>query len=174
MHRAHLVNVLRTAVLLVAIGAVALVFHVRPVGAFPERRDIATAACSNTELVTVRSRAAHELCSVTTTRLSAAHNHICTLIASASASRGLSGAGRFIFGLAIDGFPNQIDADRTIEFTNLSEADERLISVSTNVTVAVAPGQHTFRFNARKSVDSASNIGVFPSNLSVICMPKRA
>jgi hypothetical protein len=80
----------------------------------------------------------------------------------------------YIFGLGLDGGFNDSPeraSERNLEFAGTDAFDIFNKSVTTTVTFSVSPGDHIFRFNARKADATNPNVTVDDASMSVVCMP---
>jgi hypothetical protein len=135
-----------------------------------ETDDIGAAGSSFTSNILINSTVPVFLIDEATSALSGAHGHTCTVTASAAVLFG--GNGMYIFSLHLDGGGSQLAAERTIEFTDNPDNDEGFKPVSTNITLNVTPGNHTFTFRARKAAAANTNATVDSGTLSVECVRK--
>lgn len=110
------------------------------------------------------------LVSVATANLSAAHNHICLVTASAEANWG--GNGSYIFGLSMDGGAVVAESERRIEFVDTADNDSTWTEVSTTYAFTNVSGSHTFYFSARKNAAGNANMTVTASSMTLVCVKK--
>ncbi len=115
-----------------------------------------------------------ELLSVSA-NLANAHGHVCAVTGSANVDYGTDTdvGNRYIFGLRVDGVGSDLPepaSEMELEFVGTADFDIFNKSITTNFTFSVGPGDHTFRFNARKASSTNPDITVANSSMSVVCL----
>jgi hypothetical protein len=137
------------------------------------RADIGADGNSTTVDDLIDGTSPDSLVSVGTADLSADHNHVCVVTASAEAAH-TSGTGVFIFGLSMDAEgTTRSGSNRRIEmFDNGGINDDSFEEVSTTLAFTGVSGNHTFTFSARRE-SGTGTITVTASSITVVCTQKR-
>lgn len=138
-----------------------------------DRDDVRAGGSSTTADDIITSTTPDELLQVSG-NLANAHGHVCAVVGSANVDYGTDSdvGNRYIFGLRVDGssvdLPEAV-TEMELEFVGTPDFDIFNKSITVNHTFSVGPGDHIFRFNARKALSTNPNITVANSSMSVVC-----
>lgn len=169
-------NIALTIMLLIALAATATMAQASndpPVKVFTATMDdIGSDGIQTSTDTVIDSTAQKSLLFVETPKLSTSHPHICTVIASAEATRTNNANGVYVFSLAMDNAGAATSSERRAEFTANQGFDQRYEEVSTIFTYTGVTGNHTFRFFARKEAAGAADMTVSAASITVICLRK--
>lgn len=168
-------NVALTAVLLVSLLANAAFVQASndpPVQVFTSSPEDLGGGRGTGGGVTLDSTSYKVLASITTNNLSDAHKHVCLATGTANVLRYGTGSGFSNYGMSMDDTSSVQSPSRMSLLFETEDLDAAAASVASTYGFTNVQGAHTFYFLGAKSADSATNVTVNNSSMTLVCMKK--